>query len=99
METNEISIHQVRVFIAARSAIGKWLTANQLAKNALVAPRTARHHAKRLLELGVFDMAAVFPGHRYKFNEIAEKRNKAYMIRLEKAIEVFQLINDTIGEN
>jgi len=91
METNEISIHQARLFIAARGASEEWLTANQLAEKARVAPRTARQHAKRLVDLGILDMAEVFPGHRYKFNEIAEKRNKAYMLRLERAIEALGL--------
>lgn len=88
MESNEVSLHQVKVFEFVR-AHGSWLTAHEIAKGARTAERTARHHALLLVKLGIFDQAEVFPAHRYRFSAKAEKRNKAYVLRLEAAKSVF----------
>lgn len=88
MEKNEISLHQLRVFDFARSRNG-WLTAEEIAKGAAIASRTARHHALLLVKLGIFDQAEVFPAHRYRYSEKAQKRNRAYVIRLTTALNVF----------
>lgn len=86
MEKSEISEHEIRVFKALNGA--EWLTSAQVADVAKVAPRTARHHCKRLHDLGIVDTAEVFPGHRYRVSEHARKRNPSYMLRLDRAIEV-----------
>jgi DNA-binding IclR family transcriptional regulator len=88
MEMNEISLHLLKVFEAARSHAG-WLTAKEIADRSGVAARTARAHASRLVSLGIFDIAEVFPAHRYRFSALAEKRNKAMFQRLENARVVF----------
>ena len=88
METNEISLHLVRVFESARTHSG-WLTAKEIADRAGVAGRTARAHSAKLVALGIFDVAEVFPGHRYRLSELAEKRNKAFVQRLEAARLIF----------
>jgi hypothetical protein len=88
MEHNEVSIHRVRVFRFVRST-GRWVTAKEIAAASAVAERTARHHAFELVKLGLFDQAEVFPGHRYRLSAQAEKRNKAYLLRMSAAEEVF----------
>lgn len=88
METNEVSEHLYRVFAFVRDA-GRWVTASEIAQHAYVAPRTARAHALRLVKAGLFDQAEVFPSHRYKLSDKAEKRNKGFMQRLERAAEFF----------
>jgi predicted transcriptional regulator of viral defense system len=88
MESNEISLHQLRVFEFVREA-GRWVTATEIQDGTGVSPRTARHHALKLAKLGLFDQAEVFPGHRYRISQFAEQRNKDYMLRLEQAREVF----------
>jgi len=88
METNEISAHLCRVYVSVKSA-NCWMTAKDIAQAAKVADRTARSHALRLVNLGVFDQAEVFPAHRYKISEKASKRNKAIILRLEAAHEIF----------
>jgi DNA-binding transcriptional ArsR family regulator len=86
METNEVSIHQARLF----AAIGtEWRTATEIAELASVKPRTARHHLLRFVQLGIADVAEVFPGHRYRRAEKASKRNASAMIRLKAAAKVF----------
>ena len=88
METSEISFHFLNVFDAAKNHEG-WLTSKELARIAGVADRTARAHAARLVSLGLFDLAEVFPGHRYRFSALADKRNKAMITRLDVARNVF----------
>jgi hypothetical protein len=88
MERAEISEHQVRVFQFVRES-RRWVTSAEIATGACVAPRTARFHAARLVSVGIFDQAEVFPGHRYRLSSQAEKRNKAYLLRLCQAEEIF----------
>ena len=88
MERNQVSIHEVRVFLVLRDE-PRWVDANTVAQKAKVSPRTARAHLRRLTQLGVVDMAQVFPGHRYRYAEKAEKRNATYVQRLEGACEAF----------
>lgn len=89
-EKNEISIHEVRIWIAAQQAKG-WTTAKEIADVAKVAGRTARLHLLKLSRLGLLDVAEVFPGHRYRVSEKADKRNAGYHQRITKAAEVFGL--------
>lgn len=90
MEKNEISLHQLRIFEFVKEHSG-WLTARDIAKGSGVAERTARHHATQLVQLGIFDSAEVFPAHRYRLSDKADKRNKSYILRLERARDVFGL--------
>jgi hypothetical protein len=90
MEKNEISLHEVKVFEVVRNANG-WITNNEIAEQALIAPRTARAHTFKLVQLGVFDVVEVFPAHKFKLSEKAGKRNQAYMLRIQKAKEAFGL--------
>ncbi len=90
METSEVSQHQVKVFRALESAKG-WVTSSDVAATSGVAARTARAHLLKLVQLGIADQAEVFPAHRYRLSEFAEKRNKTYLQRLNHAAEVFQL--------
>lgn len=88
METNEVSEHIYRVFAFVRDA-ERWVTAKEIAIQAKVAGRTARAHALRLVHAGIFDQAEVFPSHRYKLSAKADKRNKGFIQRLERAGEIF----------
>lgn len=88
MEATKISLHLLKVFEAAK-ANKRWLTAKELASLSNVAHRTARAHAHQLVLLGLFDLAEVFPAHRYRFSELADKHNRAMLNRLEMARETF----------
>ena len=89
METNEVSLHQVKVYMAVKASGNSWITSNVIAERAGVSPRTARSHALKLVNLGIFDQAEVFPAHRYRLASTADKRNKGYSLRIEQAISVF----------
>ena len=91
MEKNEISVHEVRVFIAVQNITPRWATSSEIATLANVARRTSRHHLLKLTQLGLVECADVFPGHRYRIAEKADKRNGGYLRRLEFAVSVFDL--------
>jgi len=88
METNEISLHQVKVFEQLRK-IGTWTTIKDVADATGVKYRTVHAHIHRMVKLGILDLAEVFPRHRYRLSEKADKRNISYLQRLEKACDIF----------
>ena len=90
METNEVSWHLLKVYDAVRNHGGR-LTAKEIAKLSGVAYRTARSHAAKLVSLGLFDLAEGFPAHRYQLSKVADKRDKAMILRLDAAREAFGL--------
>lgn len=90
MERNEVSLHEVKVVFFVCSA-GEWRTANEIAVATGVAARTVRAHVRRLVNLGIFDQAEVFPGHRYRFSSMAAQRNKSYIQRLNSAADALRI--------
>lgn len=90
METNEISHHQFKVYDYVRLA-DSWLTSKEIASGTGVAERTARAHALKFVKLGIFDLAEVFPAHRYRVAKLADKRNRGMFDRLEAVREIFEL--------
>lgn len=92
-ESVEISAHQVNVYLAVKNFDG-WLTANEISAKAEVDPRVARSHAKRLVEMGVFEQIAVSPSYRYRYSTLAEKLGNHYLKRLEQAREAFGFAHD-----
>lgn len=88
MERNEVSIHEVRFHQSAKSR-SNWFTAKDIAKNAAIAERTARNFCFKWVQLGLLDVAEVFPSHRYRLSPKANKRNAAYLLRLQRAADVF----------
>lgn len=88
MEQNEISTHEVAVFNYLK-ANDRWLSNEELSRALDMSKRTVRSKTKKFLDLGLCDVAEVFPGHRYRFSDKANKRNAAYLKRLEWAAAVF----------
>ena len=86
-EHPEISLHQIKVYRYVADT-GTWLSNRDIAAATGVAPRTVRQHTLRLVHLGIFDQADVFPGHQYRYSEQAPQRNKAYLLRLQEADRV-----------
>lgn len=91
MERNEVSLHEVKVYLVFTADTHHWLTSREVAERAGVAYRTARAHCYKLVGAGLLDQAEVFPGHRYRLSERAKSRNLAYKQRLDHACEVFGL--------
>ncbi len=91
MERSKISFHEIKVYRVLSSASpDRWLTSADIATKAELAPRTARSHTLRFVKLGLLDQAEVFPAHRYRWSKKANRRNVAYLQRLEFADEVFK---------
>jgi predicted transcriptional regulator len=88
MERSEVSRHEVDVYRVLLEAGKAWMSSNQIAERADVSARTARAHALKLVRLGVAEQAEVFPGHRYRIAEFADKRNRGYVDRLQRAASV-----------
>ncbi len=86
MEKAEISLHEIKTYMALKQAKG-WLTTHEIAAQTGVHPRTARLHALRFLEMGIVDRVEVFPAHRFRI--AAAAKDVAYVNRLEHACEVF----------
>lgn len=82
--SNQISDHEVRVYEAVRLH-GGWLTAKEIAAKADVADRTARGHASTLAEIGVFEVARVFGGYRYRIKTTLEPSASEYAAQIESA--------------
>lgn len=89
MEKAEISLHQVKIYRHLAESKG-WLTNKDIAKTTGVSLRNVSYHTRRFVDLGVCDQAEVYPGHRYRLSDKAEKRNASYMLRLKQADEVFR---------
>lgn len=91
MEKNEVSLHEVRVFIALENLGTAWATSKEIARASAVAERTARAHLLKLSKLGIAETAEMFPAHRYQLAAKAGKRNGGYLRRLQQAREIFGL--------
>jgi DNA-binding transcriptional ArsR family regulator len=92
MKTNEMSLHEIKVYLALKNAAGRWITTSDLTDSITgVAWRTVRLHTRKLVRLGILEQAELSPAYRYKLSEKASQRNAAYVIRLERAAEMFGL--------
>lgn len=87
VERAEISEQQLRVFCFLKDLPERWLTSKEIAEGAGVNPRTTRFFCRYFQDAGVFDMIEVFPGHRYRFSEMAMKCNSNIYKRLLVAVE------------
>jgi hypothetical protein len=90
MEKGEISTHEVKVVDFVKGA-KRWVTGKEIVEGTGVKYRTVNNHCNRLIGMGIFDLAEVFPHHRYRYSEKADKRNKAYVLRLANAREALNL--------
>lgn len=91
MERAEISLHEAKLFLHVKNHTSSWKTNRDLAKAIDGNERTLRATTARFVKLGILDQAEVFPAHRFRFSDKADKRNKSYLQRLEFAVEVFGL--------
>jgi DNA-binding transcriptional ArsR family regulator len=73
-----------------RPDLPTWLDSREIAAASNIAPRTARHHAKYLLDLGLLDMEEAFPRHLYRLSPQAVKRNPEMYQRLELHAEILK---------
>lgn len=91
MESNEISLHQAKIFSFMQAHKLTWHTVKDVQAATAVSPRATHNNLLRLVKLGLLDQAELYPGHRYRFSEKAAQRNLAYLQRLETACSIFEL--------
>lgn len=90
MERSEISLHEVNIYRVFKEHSKAWLTHKDIAKlSQSKSDRTVRAHTLKLVRLGILDQAELFPQHRYRLSQKADKRNKGYMQRLDEADVIF----------
>jgi DNA-binding IclR family transcriptional regulator len=89
MEPSEISLHLVKIY-RCLSQSKAWMTNKQIAETTGVSLRRTSHHTKTLVGLGILDQAELYPGHRYRMSDKADKRNGSYLARLKQAENIFQ---------
>lgn len=87
-EPKEISGHLVRV-VAFVQLAGDWVDAKQIAHGTKMVERTVRAHARRMADLGIFDLVPVFPAHRYRFSKQAQKKQRMLMNRIRESASMF----------
>ena len=88
MEQAEISEHQWKIY-ACLAKTQRWMTNRELATATGVSLRRVSFHTQNLVKLGILDQAEVYPGHRFRLSTKADKRNTAYLQRLQQAGEIF----------
>ena len=89
MEQNEVSLHELEVFRVFAMSPQKWMSNSDVSSLvASVSPRTVRAKTLKLTSMGILDCAEVFPSHRYRLADKAQRRNGGYWDRLVKAAEV-----------
>jgi hypothetical protein len=92
-ERNEISRHEIEAFSALTRPAQSWKTNAELgAECPHVAQRTMRAITLKLVKLGILDQAEVFPAHKFRLADKADKRNRGYVDRLHRAAEVFGVL-------
>jgi hypothetical protein len=91
MRNGRISPHEVRLLLALRREPVRWHTNRALADSAEVSERTARAHTARLAKIGVVEVERVFPGNRCRLVTQPAEEAKDYLVRVDKAREVFGL--------
>lgn len=91
VEKGEISLHEAKLYRVFTGSPASWITNKEVASTSGIAERTARLHTLRLVKLGILDLAEVFPAHRFRLSQMADKRNRGYLQRLNGACEVFGL--------
>jgi len=88
MEKAEISVHQWKIYECLLRSKA-WMSNKDIAQQTGVSLRRVSFHTNNLVQLGILDQAEVYPGHRFRFSQQANKRNTAYLRRLQQAGEIF----------
>jgi predicted ArsR family transcriptional regulator len=91
MSKNEISIQQVKLFIALLDSRPEWRSSRYLAEAAGLNERTVRAHLRKLTVQRVVEVMEAFPGYRYRIIGDVRKRNTGYVHRLQAVRSMFLL--------
>jgi len=87
--SDSVSEHQVRVYEYAKLRLGGWFTIQELSADQNIPDGSAKGHAARLEEMGLFERLRASPAHFFRLSEFAGTRDPKAVRRLEAAIPVF----------
>lgn len=87
--TRTISEHQARVYEYAKSQGDRWFTIQELSTEANLPDASAKNHASRFEEAGVFERMRISPAHVFKLSPVARRRHPELIKRLEVALPIF----------
>lgn len=72
MDNSQISVHEIRAYLAFKENKNSWFTSKELAEKAHIAERTSRLYVREFAEQGTVELMKVFPGYRYKFAKTSQ---------------------------
>jgi hypothetical protein len=87
--TTNISEHQVRVYLYAK-AVADWFTIQDLSTDTNVPDNSAKRHAERFEELGIFKRLRVAPNHLFRLIQVHDENALELIQRIEEAAPVFE---------
>jgi hypothetical protein len=89
MEHSEISFKEVELYRFFKAHAGRWMTNKEIAAEMGRTADSVRFYTNKFRKLNIIDVAELHPDHRFRWSEVAEKRNVGYCLRLQGADEVF----------
>lgn len=92
MSNTMVSIQEVRAFAFLADSRPFWLTNAEIAAGAKIAGRAARAFTAKFAELGILEVARVFPRSLYRLaGKPADKAGAAHLRDLSQAAKVFDI--------
>jgi predicted DNA-binding transcriptional regulator YafY len=88
MEFKEISSQLVAIIDHLEST-KDWVSVIDIAAETCISRSTVRSHIRKLLGLGIVNIARLYPGFRYRFSEKAKLQ--PFWVRIEEARAGFNL--------
>jgi hypothetical protein len=87
--SDAVSEHQVRVYEYGKALGGRWFTIQDLSTDTNIPDASAKEHAVRFEELGIFDRLRASPAHLFRLSQFASSRDPKTVRRLDDAIPIF----------
>ena len=84
-----ISELQARVYQYAKARGAEWFTTQDLSSDANIPANTAKTHAARFEEIGIFERIRISPSHAFRLDVDAAKHAPKLVMRLEEAVQIF----------
>ena len=84
-----VSEHQARVYAYAKAQGLRWFTIQELSSEEDIPDGSAKNHAVRFEDAGVFERMRISPSHVFRISPSARRRHPELIKRLEQAALIF----------
>jgi hypothetical protein len=84
-----ISEHQARVYEYAKLRGDQWFTSMELSVDTNIPANSAKSHAARFEEIGIFERIRISPAHAFRLDPAAQRHAPKLVDRLEEAVRIF----------